>query len=65
MFTLKRGLIIYINTTIGEVQETIKMKNYEYEYKSYIKYEKYKYIVIEFWDTINWIHTKRIDYTQE
>ena len=41
------------------------MKNYEYEYKSYIKYEKYKYIVIEFWDTINWIHTKRIDYTQE
>ena len=33
--------------------------------KSYIKYEKYKYIVIEFWDTINWIHTKTIDYTQE
>ena len=43
----------------------MKRESHEYEYKSYIKYEKYKYIVIEFWDTINWIHTKTIDYTQE
>ena len=53
MFSLKEGWIIYINKT----------ENYKYEYKSYIKYKKYKYI--EFWDTVNLIQTKTIDYTQE
>ena len=52
MCSMKKGLIMYINKT-------------QYECKKYIKYEKYKYIVIEFWDTINWIHTKTIVYTQE